>query len=340
MSRGRVCVVGAGVVGLTTATLLQETVPHLQVTVLANKFNEDTLSDGAAGVFRPSASNFRGPDTCTTWEWVQDAYLYYSALQQSPEADIAGVKPLTVNVFSTDHEKIVKNAFLEKLLPEYRMLTHAELQGLPGGPYKYGSCYRTLIIECRRFLPFLMKRFEARGGVTVKRRLTSLEELAGDFDVVVNCGGLAAGDLAADPLVTPIRGQVFKVKAPWITEGYYSDFDTYVLPGFDTVTLGGCRQFDSYNTHIDAHDSSSIWERCVRLVPSLRNAQIVREWTGLRPYRPTVRVETEEILLNSGGTFKVVHNYGHGGYGVTSAPGTAVTAVQHVLRALPASSKL
>lgn len=55
----RVAVVGAGVVGLTTAALLQEALPEASVTVLADKFGQETTSYGAAGIFRPT-SHFRG----------------------------------------------------------------------------------------------------------------------------------------------------------------------------------------------------------------------------------------------------------------------------------------
>lgn len=55
-----IAVVGAGVVGLTTATLLQDALPGTPVTLLADKFLQDTTSDGAAGIYRPGLQ-FQGP---------------------------------------------------------------------------------------------------------------------------------------------------------------------------------------------------------------------------------------------------------------------------------------
>lgn len=61
------CVLGAGVVGLTTALELQKDFPDAQVTVVADKFGKDTTSDVAAGFFRPAPS-FAGPsDEITRW---------------------------------------------------------------------------------------------------------------------------------------------------------------------------------------------------------------------------------------------------------------------------------
>lgn len=59
-ARKNICVLGAGIVGLTTAFLVKEKHRDWNVTVIADKFNDETLSDVAAGIFRPSTS-FRGP---------------------------------------------------------------------------------------------------------------------------------------------------------------------------------------------------------------------------------------------------------------------------------------
>ena len=52
----RVAVIGAGVVGLSTAVLIQRHIPRADVTIIADKFDKDTTSDGAAGIFRPTTS--------------------------------------------------------------------------------------------------------------------------------------------------------------------------------------------------------------------------------------------------------------------------------------------
>lgn len=57
---------------------------------------------------------------------------------------------------------------------------------------------------------------------------------------------------------------------------------------------------------------------------------------GLRPHRAPVRVEAEIV-----DGVRVVHCYGHGGYGVMCAPGTAMHAVDIGLELLKnAQSKL
>ncbi|KAF4530944.1 hypothetical protein B566_EDAN018973 [Ephemera danica] len=145
-----------------------------------------------------------------------------------------------------------------------------------------------------------------------------------DFDVLVNCTGLGSRILCNDIKTNPIRGQVIKVRAPWIKQFYMNDYDGYIIPNRDTITLGGCRHFGSYDLRVSAADKQTIMSKCKAMQPSLERAEFVRDWVGLRPHRDPVRVE-------------LVYNYGHGGYGVTSAPGTAKHAVKLLRQQLSAS---
>src|SRR3954452_9223514 len=66
-----------------------------------------------------------------------------------------------------------------------------------------------------------------------------------------------------------------------------------------------------------------------KLAPVLvRRERIVRTIVGLRPFRPSGFVVRAEKL----GDKVVVHNYGHGGCGITLSWGTAALAVEEVLR--------
>jgi D-amino-acid oxidase len=66
-------------------------------------------------------------------------------------------------------------------------------------------------------------------------------------------------------------------------------------------------------------------------VPALERCRVLGHRVGLRPVRPTVRVETERSLDRDGGPRVVVHCYGHGGGGITLAWGCAADVLQAVL---------
>lgn len=164
----------------------------------------------------------------------------------------------------------------------------------------------------------------------MQKHIDSLAELNGrQYAAVFNCTGLGARKLCNDMKMVPIRGQIIKVRAPWIRTAFYVDLETYIIPGFDgIVTLGGTRQYENYNLNVEKYDSLAIRERCEALLPSLKTAPVVREAVGLRPHRNEVRVELEIMTDAEGSSLNCIHNYGHGAYGVTSSPGTAKYAVE------------
>uniref|UniRef100_V5GKW9 D-aspartate oxidase n=1 Tax=Anoplophora glabripennis TaxID=217634 RepID=V5GKW9_ANOGL len=199
--------------------------------------------------------------------------------------------------------------------------------------------FTTILSQCSLYLPWSYSNFKNAGGKIIERNIDNLSSLGSEYDVVVNCTGLGAKYLCKDRKLVPIRGQVLKVEAPWVKTFFYGDYDTYVIPCFDSVTLGGCRQYDSYDCTVNKYDGLSIKERCESLVPSLRNAKVIAQRVGLRPHRDPVRVE-KEILYNKGNKVRIVHNYGHGGYGITTAPGTSLYACELVREILMGNSKL
>ena len=49
----------------------------------------------------------------------------------------------------------------------------------------------------------------------------------------------------------------------------------------------------------------------------ISGAEHIADWVGLRPGRPGVRVERTKMKQSSGREMDVIHNYGHGGSGIT-----------------------
>ena len=80
------------------------------------------------------------------------------------------------------------------------------------------------------------------------------------------------------------------------------------------VFLGGSR----WDTTADPDVTDRILQRCRRIEPRLGEAEVIETITGLRPDRSSVRVEAEPL-----GRARCIHNYGHGGNGVTLSWGCA-----------------
>lgn len=233
-----------------------------------------------------------------------------------------------------------KRPFWSEFVIGFRLMTDRELERFPD--HKFGQAFTTLKCECSSYLPWLENRFRRAGGVVEQKQVNSLLELSG-YDLIVNCSGLGSKSLVKDSEVYPVRGQVLKVEAPWI-QHFIRDGDgkTYIYPGIRSVTVGGTRQEGDWRLEVDEEDTKGILERCKKLEPSLQNAKVLSKWVGLRPSRRNPRVETVVVKIN-GRKVPIVHNYGHGGWGVTLAWGCAVDAlamVKQCLQEMPPLSKL
>ena len=172
------------------------------------------------------------------------------------------------------------------------------------------------LAEMQTYLPWLASRVRL-----VRRRVTDLAEGFAEAPVVVNATGLAAGSLAGDPAVYPVRGQVVLVENPGLTTSVRADGEppTYVHPRTRDVVLGGTFDAGSTAGAPDPATRDAILARCRALVPELAGARVVGEKAGLRPARRGgPRVEPVDV---PGG--RIVHAYGHGGAGMTLSWGCA-----------------
>lgn len=325
----RVCVIGAGVVGLSTAVCIQQSIPESIVTVFADKFGDETLSSGAGGLFRPEISiDF---DTNKLRKWCRDSMDHFLEILKSPDASKAGMQCVSGYHLTSSEKHAAQNSFLKEMVPVYRDLSEKELKLFPS-QYKNGIFFSTIITDCRYYLPWLTKKFKDAGGKIEIRHISKFSELPENYDVIVNCTGLGARNLLSDDMLIPVRGQTIKVKAPWIKHFYYGD-EVYIVPGVDYITLGGVKDFGSWKMQVNPYQKQFIFDKCVELVPSLQNAEVFCDWVGLRPYRPSLRLDTS-IIQCDGKYYAVVHNYGHGGHGVTLSWGTAKHATELVRKVL------
>ncbi|KAL0969790.1 hypothetical protein UPYG_G00232330 [Umbra pygmaea] len=323
MKNVEVAVVGAGVVGLSTAVCIAEALPYCSVTLMADRFSPDTTSDVAAGIL--ICTPFADLPLERQQKWFKETIDHLLAIAQSEEASEAGV--LLSSGWQLHKEiPVDKKPFWSEFVLGFRTMTDHELKLFPN--HKYGQAFTTVKCECSNYLPWLEKRLRKAQGQVVKRKVVNLQELSiQGYDIIVNCSGLGAKTLVEDSQVHPVRGQVLKVQAPWL-QHFIRDGDgqSYIYPGIHHVTLGGTRQADDWRLEPDEGDSQGILERCIRLEPSLSRARVLGVSVGLRPSRKNVRVEKEQLFLGSR-LVHVVHNYGHGGWGVTLSWGTALDAL-------------
>ncbi len=194
------------------------------------------------------------------------------------------------------------------------------------------------VVSMPGYLDYLQRRLgRAGGGTPFPSIFSSLHDAARQHPsarVIVNCSGAGARDLVPDPDVTAVRGQVVVASNPGITEffvgtGTAHDDLTYLFPHGDTVVLGGTEEAGNWSREPDPATAARILAACAAVRPELRGVTVLGHRVGLRPVRSAVRLEAEHA-----GGVTIVHNYGHGGAGVTLSWGCAQDAAQLALAAL------
>lgn len=309
----RAVVIGCGFSGLSCALRLLEA--GFRVTVLSRVEPAATVSAVAGGLWLPYRV---GPvDRAAAW----GAATYAELERLAREEPAAGVEVVEAVLLSERRREV--EPWWVAALPAGRV-REARPDELPAGRVG-GRTVVAPLVQTPRYLGWLLERVCALGGTVERRAVASLEEAAAGADVVVNCAGLGARELAGDPSVRPVRGQVVLVRplrgarVPCIVDEEGPDGLAYVLPRRDVWILGGTDDEGDWDTRVRPEVGREIVERCRRLVPALADAEVIGDRVGLRPARPEVRLEVERL---AGGT-PVIHDYGHGGGGLTLSWGCA-----------------
>ncbi|MEU4209549.1 FAD-dependent oxidoreductase [Streptomyces sp. NPDC026206] len=307
-----VIVIGAGVAGLTSAIVLAERGREVEVWTCSPP--SETTSALAGGLWWP----YRIEPREAVGRWALRSLAVMTGLAGRPaETGVrlvggthAGLAPAELGAWAAG-------------VPGLRAV---QADRLPRG-YDRGVHACVPLLDMATHLAYLQRRLAAAGGSVVVRPVSSLSQPARAARLVVNCAGLGARHLVPDPSVHPVRGQLVVVEDPGIDEWFTVVTDgradpLYVLPQPYGVVLGGTAGEHVWDRTPSPCTAQAIIGRCSRVFPRLGQARVLAHRVGLRPARPRVRLEAERLPCGT----RVVHNYGHGGAGITVSWGCALEA--------------
>jgi D-amino-acid oxidase len=236
---GPVAVLGSGVMGLSTARLVQEA--GFPVTIYAAALPPDTTSNIAGGQFHPFAVFHQGEVTPEFMSQFTRALDYSWRRFQIMVGNDYGVRWLPTYVETDSPEA----KLLETFPPIDRMLTPAEHPF----PWKSTLRYDTLYVEVGRYLRQMIRDVEIAGGKFEVRRFATPADIATLPEALVfNCTGLGSRELFGDQDLRPARGQLAILEPQPEVQYAFTGGPGYMFPRPDGIILGGTFEVDQWDT--------------------------------------------------------------------------------------------
>jgi len=301
-------VVGAGVIGLTSAIRLREA--GVDAHIVAAELPAETVASAVAGaIWFPYGSSPDAPEA----GWGR------ASLEVFADAAAAGAPGIALRDMVDLRMEAGPDPWWAN--PE-RGFRHTGPGDIPAG-YALGYIQQTAVIDVLPHLDYLAGLFASLGGTITRQRVAALADLSGPDVLVVNCAGVGARALTGDADLMPVRGQVVRLggveleRVTIVDEGPLAY--GYVMPHGSECVVGGTRVPGEWDRTPDHAVTERLIEKAIILEPALVDAHIVDVKVGLRPGRSSVRVEHEAV----DGTPGIIHNYGHGGNGWSLSWGCA-----------------
>lgn len=315
-----VAIIGAGVIGLTTALEAQSF--GFNVTIYADKKPMESTSVKAGACFEPyKPGNISIEDMRY---YLKIGLKKYKEIIASHKESETGIRLHQLYAASTKLINPKDVAFLPEF-PKWKLVKYPKV---PGG-YKSAILIEDdPMIDPTLALPFLTKKLKKNGGIIkiLKNKITNLKDFIEQTPetIIFNCSGLGARDLIGDKEIMPMRGQIivtkYKHKENWSVLG---DDGYYVFPRYSATILGGTTELGEEKEVTTKKALAEILRKAKKVIPDLKDKDIVRTYAGIRPYRVSgARVELQKI-----GKKKHILSVGFGGSGWTFCWGAAKRAV-------------
>ncbi len=256
MPAGEVAVIGSGVMGLTSARLLQDA--GWTVTIYTRDVARHTTSNVAGGQWAP----FGVYDPNVATQAFTDRLDWAARVSHHAYASLGGTE--------YGVRWIEQYEFADQplgALTAFANLFSYTVELTPG-QHPFGAFHArrsvTMQIEPAIFLRRLIQDFQIAGGRFVIRNFTDISEvLALPAAVIYNCTGLGAASLFGDTELTPVKGQlVFLPPDPavdYMTIGGGRGM-LYMFPRSDVVLLGGTYKPGDYSKHVEREETERIVE--------------------------------------------------------------------------------
>ncbi|RCK60582.1 D-amino-acid oxidase [Candida viswanathii] len=358
-----VVVLGAGVIGLTTALELKRWNPKLDITIAAHHWPGDMDPSYTSPYAGANWQSFATPEDKNLQDIDKPGYKKFLQLADGdPRAGVWTTENLS---YFTDYEVSSQKGNFKEMIPWYRDFVDdfkiIDSLKLPPG-IGFAHSFKGVVISVPTYLKYLVQQNKEIGNKLKKIPIIYNIEKARDYhssgkkaDYVVNATGLSATSIKGvedNKLTFPVRGQVLLVKNNARIQYHVHGFPgfpnelLYIMPRKEGGTIiGGCFLPGETNKTEDKDMTERIIRRALKYAPELIDPsfkknplkiEIAQVNVGFRPFREDgARVELDKSKK------WLIHNYGAGGGGYQGSYGLAKKVVDIFKSELPSGkSKL
>lgn len=333
----KIKIIGCGVIGLSTGICLNLAGEDTEIITEKIPMESDNYKD-KEGIATEYATASVKPSTIPNKNLkslLQDSIQIFDKL--SEETDIVDFVPHFMGGNQFKH-------------PEYREVVH-NYKKKDESEYEFpfttdsGGVFDVHYVQMDKYIKYLIGLYEETGGLIRKSKISDISDI-NIPTYLYNCSGYGSRELFEDNSMKAIRGHLAYVETGERLNhdsyggafSYSFTFDNrkvYCYPHRNMIILGKSAihdspEWESYENYYEPEEG----EKLPRHIIS-KNRTIIEEVTGIditnynifgtsgyRPYREKgIRIEKDG---------SIIHNYGHGGSGVTFSWGSAIKATNQI----------
>ncbi len=345
-----ILVIGAGILGLSAATLLQSRFPNRIIKLLAAELHSPSIDptkelNSASYASAWAGAHYR-PIFPSTPQLQAESVLAQRTFEvmkkiavEAPEAGVQLMQGIEYLDRPGEGEMRMKDGDVYAGVGDgFRVLGEKEL--MEGAVW--GCEYRTYCVNVPVYCKFLLQKFEKSGGKVMRKRIGGVVEafelgeggVGGEVKIVVNCSGT---NFDLDAKMKIIRGQTVLVKNPYhrtLTRQYADGRWATLIPRpLDGGTIVGVsKEIDDEEEKPRPETRRLLLEQSVECFPGfvkrVEDFDVIMDNVGRRPFREGgLRIEVEHV---DGNRKRIVHGYGAGGRGYELSWGAAEKIVELV----------
>lgn len=258
-SPAKAAVIGCGVIGLTTARILQDR--GWSVTIYASSVPPQTTSNVAGAQWTPTtvfSSGAATPEFLDTFRNAARIADRAFQLMVGPTYGVRWIDNYALRRGSQDRDELgyAESVGISDL---YADIETIDPSAVPFVGVSSVRRFTTMLMEPNTFLPAVERDFLLRGGKIFVRTFASVPQIAALTEpVVFNCTGLGSRILFKDEALVPVRGQLTVLEPQDDVDYTYTVNPIYMFPRNDGIVLGGTFQVGDWSTAVDVATQSRI----------------------------------------------------------------------------------